>query len=81
MEEEKLPRWFLLYGGTSQDGAGPGVYEGRTISAKKAHAHHQKILANGPWNTGYVVMIDDSGWRHIRGPYEWGSLLAEEAAA
>jgi hypothetical protein len=50
--------WYLLYGGDSVDGCGPGEYEGRTRDVSAAAKHHIKI-SNNPYSTGYVQVITD----------------------
>lgn len=66
--ERKL--WFLLYGGSSADGRGPGRYEGRTDDPEVARAHHEKIRAN-PYTTGYVQIIDDTDAWCLFPFYDW----------
>jgi hypothetical protein len=34
--------WYVLYGGTSVDGMGPGIYVGRTTDEKVALEHYHK---------------------------------------
>lgn len=58
------PTWYLLYGGTSVDGFGPGEYVGRTESLEEAIKHNRKCREN-PYSTGYVVVIDDTRVEHI----------------
>ena len=50
--------WYLLYGGDSVDGRGPGEYEGRTCNVFAAAKHYVKITDN-PYSTGYVKVITD----------------------
>lgn len=56
------PTWFLLYGGTSEDGAGPGVYVGRTTDPKVATNHNRNIKRD-PYSTGYVLVVTDTQCR------------------
>ena len=50
--------WYLLYGGNSLDGLGPGKYVGRTSNVLVAAKHYIKISKN-PYATGYVQVITD----------------------
>jgi hypothetical protein len=45
---------YLLYGGTSEDGCGPGVFEGYTTDIPLVKNHMGKI-DNNPYSTGYVI--------------------------
>lgn len=56
---ESSDRWFLLYGGTSCDGAGPGKYIGRTLDVDEARKHFLKCRKN-PYSTGKVEIITDT---------------------
>lgn len=47
---------FLLYGGSSADGLGPGVYEGRTADPVLAFKFWEQLVDN-PYSTGSVVVI------------------------
>lgn len=58
-------RWFLLYGGSSADGAGPGGYIGRTEDPEAVKSHLAKIEAD-LYSTGYVVIVTDSDMRAVR---------------
>ncbi len=55
----KEPTWFLLYGGTSEDGRGPGVYIGRTTD-KTIAFEHCKNQEENPYATGCVVAFTDT---------------------
>lgn len=57
-----LEPWFLLYGGTSEDGAGPGRYVGRTTDRDAALRHFHEIKRN-PYSTGGVDIVTDSTLR------------------
>lgn len=59
------PTWYLLYGGSSEDGRGPGVYEGRTTDVKVALAFRKKLDKVGPYSTGYVHAVTDTIIRHM----------------
>lgn len=54
-----METWFLLFGGSSADGRGPGNYEGRTTDASVALKHFNKVQAD-PYSTGYVQVITDT---------------------
>lgn len=62
--------WFLLYGGSSVDGRGPGIYKGRTADESVAREHHSEI-SKDPYSTGYVLRVTDSGIEHIHGCSKW----------
>lgn len=57
------PVWYLLYGGSSVDGSGPGTYIGRTTESDVAFKHAKKC-ASDPYSTGYVIAVTDR--REIR---------------
>lgn len=57
---KKKPVVYLLYGGHSEDGTGPGVYEGKTESAVKA-VEHFRIVSNDRCSTGSVVILNGGG--------------------
>lgn len=50
--------WFLLYGGSSEDGLGPGIYIGRTTDEAVARKHAEECSKN-PYSTGYVNVVTD----------------------
>lgn len=50
--------WFLLYGGTSVDGRGPGEYVGRTTDKQKAIKRFREVRKS-PYSVGYVEIITD----------------------
>lgn len=52
--------WYLLYGGTSEDGTGPGYYEGRTVSQREVLRHFRKLKKRGWYSVGYIVMVTDT---------------------
>ncbi len=63
---------YLLYGGSSVDGRGPGEYKGRTTDVNVAAKYYvEEILAN-PYSIGYVEAVTDTSpcperyitWRH-----------------
>lgn len=60
----KLPTWYLLYGGESEDGMGPGRYIGRTTDCDVAKSHSQSIKKN-PYSTGYVLVVTDTETRRM----------------
>lgn len=49
--------WFALYGGTSADGRGYGVYIGRTTDRRVAF-QHARACDRDPYSTGYVLAIN-----------------------
>lgn len=51
--------WYLLYGGTSADGLGWGVYEGRTLDYATAKKHFIKV-SKDPYSTGSVTIVTDT---------------------
>ena len=57
--------WYLLYGGQSVDGSGPGVYLGRTCNVFEAARHYREISDN-PYSTGYIRVITDTDEEVIR---------------
>lgn len=59
------PTWFLLYGGTSVDGRGPGTYQGRTTDAALARRHYEQCRRD-PYSCGYVMAATDQAcWRLV----------------
>jgi hypothetical protein len=56
--------WFLLYGGESADGLGPGRYETRTTDEEVAKRHLERIREN-PYSTGKVMVITDTTIRML----------------
>jgi hypothetical protein len=57
--------WYLLYGGHSVDGMGPGKYVGRTTHEEVALSHHKAMISD-PYSTGYVMRVTEteaSRWR------------------
>lgn len=61
----KLTSWFLLYGGSSEDGMGPPVYKGRTIHPDAALTFYRKNIKNNPYSTGNVTLITDKEERQV----------------
>lgn len=55
--ELKSGPWFLLFGGESVDGMGPGQFIGRTTDRRAALEHHLNCRLN-PYSVGYVVRVD-----------------------
>ena len=54
--------WYLLYGGTSSDGAGGGSYVGRTTSKEEAIEHWTNCRRD-PYSVGGVsVLTDKESW-------------------
>lgn len=60
IEKASEPPWFLLYGGSSDDGGGPGRYETRTTDIEVAREHFRKVKES-PYNTGYIKIVTDNG--------------------
>ena len=58
------PSWYLLYGGHSEDGRGPGKYVGRTLFRQEALDHAAKCAAD-PYSTGYAVEVTDTTERQL----------------
>lgn len=46
--------WFLLYGGSSEDGNGPGQYLGRTDNPVRAIEFYREHIKDNPYSTGYI---------------------------
>ena len=57
--------WYLLYGGQSVDGSGPGVYLGRTCNVFEAGRHYIEINSN-PYSTGYIRVVTDTDEEVLR---------------
>ena len=58
-DEARGQTWYLLYGGTSEDGMGSGSYIGRTTDKKIAQMHHSKCRQN-PYSIGFVEIVTDT---------------------
>jgi hypothetical protein len=56
--------WYLLFGGTSVDGAGPAKYCGRTVFRDIAQRHFLESSGD-PYSVVYVVKVTDA--EHLRG--------------
>lgn len=61
----KLTSWFLLYGGSSEDGRGNPVYKGRTTQPDVALAFFRKNIKNNPYSTGNVTLVTDTQERQL----------------
>lgn len=59
------PTWYLLYGGTSEDGRGIGRYEGRTTDVSVALKFRKKLDKQGSYNIGYVAAVTDTNIMHM----------------
>lgn len=58
--------WFLLYGGSSEDGRGPGKYMGKTFYPSQALTfYRQHIKSHGGYATGYVQACYDDCTIHV----------------
>lgn len=53
------PTWYLLYGGTSEDGRGHPRYCGRTTDMSKAAKHFAECESN-PYSIGEVRIITET---------------------
>jgi hypothetical protein len=73
MTNEPMPTWFLLYGGTSVDGRGPGQYQGRTTDRAVARRHWDQTR-KAPYSVGYVQAVTDSTTRRINVPADWDAI-------
>lgn len=65
-----MKTWYLLFGGTSEDGMGPGRYEGRTTSKEKAKRYYDECLSD-PYSTGYVQAVTDTESEIVDSWYDW----------
>lgn len=61
--------WFLLYGGDSADGRGPGLFLGRTVFPGTALTHFRKHIKNNPYSTGYIMAVWPDRTEHVN--EEW----------
>ena len=50
--------WYLLFGGSSQDGRGTGTYFGRTTDQNAAREHYDSLVTN-PFSIGRVEVVTD----------------------
>lgn len=64
--------WYMLYGGSSSDGMGQGVYVGRTTDIKVAKRHHEKHRKN-PYSTGGVDIVTDNKCQRAYFGTDWSS--------
>jgi hypothetical protein len=62
--------WYLLFGGTSVDGAGQGQYMGRTTDKEVARQHYQ-ACANNPYSTGNVIIVTDTDYQQAGWLTKW----------
>lgn len=56
---------YVLYGGTSVDGAGPGEYKGFTIHKDVAYKHLCEISKDKQYSVGYVLEYTQTGVKKI----------------
>lgn len=68
-----METWFLLYGGTSEDGMGNGLYIGRTTSVLDAYKHYRNCVEN-PYSTGYVLIVTDSSSYRARSNMDFENI-------
>jgi hypothetical protein len=76
MTDQAKGPWFLLYGGTSTDGSGPGRYEGRTTDPSVALKHARRI-DRSPYSTGHVDIITDAVFLRARSLRDFQQMLSE----
>lgn len=65
--------WFLLFGGSSADGLGPGVFVGRTTVPAEAERHY-RMVRRDPYSTGYVVIVSDASYVRADSCTDWAAL-------
>ena len=65
-----MEKWYLLYGGTSEDGQGVGSFASRTTDKAIARTHLMSILRN-PYSVGYVLIVSDDRDTHCRSLETW----------
>lgn len=70
-----MSHWYLLYGGSSEDGSGPGHYVGRTLNRQDAYEHLRNVHSS-PYNTGYVLIVTDTETRRPRSLRDFLTLSA-----
>lgn len=63
-DETRGQTWYLLYGGTSEDGMGSGPYIGRTTDKEVARDHHAKCRKN-PYSIGFVEIVTDTEKKRV----------------
>lgn len=68
-----LPTWFVLYGGHSADGRGPGVFLKRTTEKLEARAHFE-LIQSDPRSTGSVRYYTDKGSFVVGSWTKWEEL-------
>ena len=73
-----METWFLLYGGTSEDGRGDGRYIGRTTDVLAAYKHYRDCAEN-PYSVGKVVIVTDKGMETAGRSTKWGALTPAPA--
>ena len=65
--------WFLLFGGSSADGLGPGVFVGRTTVPAEAERHY-RMVRRDPYSTGYVVIVSDDSYVRADPCTDWAAF-------
>jgi hypothetical protein len=68
--------WFILYGGTSEDGRGPGEYLGRTTLLYVAKEHLDKCISD-PYSTGSVQIVCNTFHRSVVSEGGWNLALQD----
>jgi hypothetical protein len=71
--QKATPTWFLLFGGFSADGRGPGTYVGRTTDKAKALAHY-KELKRDVYSVGFVQIVTDEKTERASEYTDWDKL-------
>lgn len=57
---------FVLYGGTSPDGRGTGVYIGFTIDPEKALSYYREHIQDNSYSIGYVLVLEEESKYIVR---------------
>lgn len=57
---------FILYGGSSEDGRGDGVYETFTRDPQKALDFFYKNIANNAYSTGKVIVYEKEDYHVVQ---------------
>lgn len=57
--------WFMMYGGSSEDGRGSGQYLGRTFYPSHALTFYRKHIKGNPYSVGHIMAIFDDRTEHV----------------
>jgi hypothetical protein len=68
-----MDTWYLLYGGTSEDGSGPGTYMSRTTDKTAARRHYTECRKN-PYSVGKVTIITDTKLEQASPWTDWKAI-------